>query len=290
MSDIDIYEVIGNLRRSGVPCVIVTVVDRTGSAPQDPGAKLLVTLDGDITGTVGGGSLESVAIETAKEVFETQKSTLKKYSLGEHGSSVDAVELGMMCGGSATLFYEYIGKQDSVIIFGAGHVGKALLYHLKRAGVLITVVDSREEMLGQVQGAEKKLIRDYGRLTEEISVPDKSYIVVCTHSHDLDFEILKAIYTSGWKPAYVGALASSRKAATMKKKLFEKCGKETDINNLFMPVGLDIGGRSVDEIAVSIIAEIQGLKYGKPGLKHMKTARVKNDRSHNKLQTARKGR
>ncbi|HUT65359.1 MAG TPA: XdhC family protein [Spirochaetota bacterium] len=275
MSDIDIYEVIGKLKRSGVPCVIVTVVDRSGSAPQDPGAKLLVTLDGDITGTVGGGRLESVAIETAKEIFKTQKSTLKKYSLGEHGSSVDAIELGMMCGGSATLFYEYIGKQDSIFIFGAGHVGKALLHHLKMAEVLITMVDSREEMLDQVQGAEKKLIHDYGRLAQEISVPDKSYIVVCTHSHDLDFEILKAIYSSDWKPAYVGALASSRKAMVMKKKLFEECGKETDIGNLFMPVGLDIGGRSVDEIAVSIIAEIQGLKYGKTGLKHMKTERAK---------------
>ena len=273
MPDIDIYEQIVKLKRSGEPGVVVTVVDRSGSAPQDPGAKLLVTLSGAVTGTVGGGALESAAIETAKEVFRTQESTLKKYSLGEHGSTVDAVELGMMCGGSATLFYEYLGKQDSVFIFGAGHVGRALVHHLKNRSVLITVIDTRQKMLESITGAETLLIRDYNSLAQEVSLPDTSYIVVCTHSHDLDFEILKAVYSSDWKPAYVGALASSRKAAAMKKKLSEACVEKTDFKNLFMPVGLDIGGRSVDEIAVSIIAEIQALKYGKTGLKHMKTER-----------------
>jgi xanthine dehydrogenase accessory factor len=280
MANIEIYEQIIRLNRSGEAAVLVTVVDRSGSAPQDPGAKLLVTSQGNVFGTVGGGALESEAIETAKELLQKKTSGLQKYSLGKRGSPVDEVELGMMCGGSATLFYEYLGKSDCIFIFGAGHVGKALLHHLKDSGSVVTVIDSREEMLKGVEGAVTLHVEDYGEIEKKVTVSDGSYLIVATHSHDSDFDVLKCIYSSPWRPCYVGALASKKKAQAMIQKLKEEIGEGVDLQNLYMPVGLDLGGRSVDEIAVSIIAEIQSLKYKKTGLHHMKAERKNNDRSH----------
>lgn len=277
MPDTDVYEEILKLGRSGEAGVLVTVVETGGSAPQSSGAKLLVTSGGGTVGTVGGGALESEAIETAKEVLKRQKSALLKYSLGERGSSVDEVELGMMCGGSATLFYEYLGKSDRIFIFGAGHVGRAVVHHLKNSGAALTVIDSREQMLSKVEGAVKVHIPEYGKIANRIDVPDGSYLIVSTHSHDLDFGVLRQIYSSSWNPAYVGVLASRRKAKAMVQKLKEKIGNGIDLQYLYMPVGLDLGGRSVDEIAVSIIAEIQSVKYKKSGLNHMKEKRKTDD-------------
>jgi xanthine dehydrogenase accessory factor len=271
----DIYDELLNLRRSGGSGVLVTIVDTSGSVPQDPGAKLLLTPTGDVIGTVGGGTLESEAIETAREVIKKKKSVLQKYSLGERGNSLGAVELGMICGGSATLFYEYLGATDHFYIFGAGHVGKALLYHLRSRDALITMIDSREDMLEGTEGATKIHVPDYSDIPKKLNVPDGSYIIIATHSHDSDFEALKYAYSSSWNPAYVGVIASRRKAGTMLKKLKEEVGKGIDLSNLYMPIGLDLGGRSVDEIAISIIAEIQGLKYGKNNLNHMKNREEK---------------
>jgi xanthine dehydrogenase accessory factor len=266
----DIYEAILNLRQSGESGVLVTVVDTSGSSPQDPGAKLLLSSRGEVFGTVGGGSLESETIETAKKVLENKKSMLQKYSLSEQGTSLDAVELEMLCGGSVTLFYEYLGATDYVFIFGAGHVGKALLYHLKHRGSLITIIDSRENMLERIDGAEKLHVSDYRDIAKELKIADGSYLIVATHSHDLDYQVLKCIYSAPWKPCYIGVLASRRKAQAMVKKLRQEVGKSIDLKNLYMPVGLDLGGRSVDEIAISIVGEMQGLKYGKKDLNHMK--------------------
>ncbi|UCB46484.1 MAG: XdhC family protein [Spirochaetota bacterium] len=266
----EIFEAVLNLRQSGEAGVLVTIVDTAGSSPLDAGAKLLLTSQGVVTGTVGGGALESEAIETAKKVLNNKKSLLQKYSMGEHGTSLDAVELGMICGGSATLFYEYIGATDHVFIFGAGHVGKALLYHLKTRGVLITIIDSRKDILEGIEGAEKVHAPDYTDFPKSLTVPDGSYIIIANHSHDLDYEALKYIYSSAWNPSYVGVIASRRKAGTMVSKLRKEIGKSVDLKNLYTPVGLDLGGRSVDEIAISIISELQGLKYGKTNLNHMK--------------------
>jgi xanthine dehydrogenase accessory factor len=271
----DIYDELLNLRQSGGSGVLVTVVDTSGSVPQDPGAKLLLTSTGDVFGTVGGGSLESEAIKTAREALKKRRSVLKQYSLGERGNSLGAVELGMICGGSATLFYEYLGATDHFYIFGAGHVGKALLYHLRSRDALITMIDSREDMLERPDGAVKIHIPDYTDILKKLTVPDGSYIIIATHSHDSDLEVLKCVYSSSWNPAYVGVIASRRKAGTMLKKLLDEVGKGIDLSNLYMPIGLDLGGRSVDEIAISIIAEIQGLKYGKNNLNHMKNREEK---------------
>ncbi len=259
----DIYERILLLKKSGKTGVLITVVERSGSVPADPGSKMLVTVQGETFGTVGGGSLENHAIERAKEILATRKSMLQKYSLDIGKTTDDVVSLPMVCGGNVTLFYEFLAATLLVFIFGAGHVGSALARHLSSLGYEPTVVDSRKDILDTVEGALKLPVDSYAVVSEKISVLEGSFIVIATHSHEYDYQVLKSVYTAGWHPRYIGAVASKKKAKEIMDRLYRDVGKDVDTRNLFMPVGLDIGGRSVDEIAVSIVSEMQAVRYGK---------------------------
>ncbi len=270
----NVYEAVRDLLARGEAGVLVTVVETSGSVPAGPGAKLLVSSSGPVAGTVGGGPLESQAIGEAKRTLGTGECSLQKYSLGERAPEtsgvVNAQETGMMCGGHVTIFYEYISSTDRIVIFGAGHVGQALVRHLGRMGRSVVVVDTREEVLRGIEGPSKMLLGSFEEVPEKVKVPDGGYVVVCTNTHDSDLEVLKGLYSMEAKPAYIGALASARKAETMRERLREAFGEGFDTKRLYMPVGLDIGGRSVDEIAISIIAEMQAVKHEKQVLLHMR--------------------
>lgn len=90
--------------------VAVTIFNMSGSAPRDAGAKMMVKRDGSITGTIGGGKLEAVAINIALEVFETKKPVLKTFDL----SGSDAAEMNMICGGAGEFLIDYIDAGDPV--------------------------------------------------------------------------------------------------------------------------------------------------------------------------------
>lgn len=270
----NVYKAVSDLIERGEAGVLVTVVATRGSSPARRGAKLLVCSSGPVAGTVGGGPLESAAIEEAKRTLGTGECSLKEYSLGESAretsGAVNAEETGMMCGGGVTLFYEYLSSSDRIVIFGAGHVGQALVHHLGRMGRSVVVVDTREDILRGIEGPARILLGNFGEIPEKVTIPEGSYVVVCTSTHDSDLEVLNALYSMDARPAYIGALASSKKAETLRRRLTESFGERLDTNTLYMPVGLDIGGRSVDEIAISIIAEIQAVKHKKLRPYHMR--------------------
>ena len=267
----NIYETIVNLQHQGREGVLVTVVDKEGHGPQIPGAKLLVCTDGERIGTIGGGALEHIAIEEAATILKNKKSSLKNYKLGDDNSVINptsstssrhsAIETGMICGGSITLFYEYLGPKENVIIFGAGHVGKALAYYLKPLDYSIELYDIREEVLDKIKDGNKHLIEDYKNIPfDEIPI-ENGYVIIMTHSHALDYIVLKSVYKSAAKPKYVGMIASKKKSAQMIEQLCSELGKNLDFTHLYTPIGLKIGGSSPEEIALSIVAELQVIKY-----------------------------
>ena len=105
----EIYDRIVHLGERGGEAVLVTVVDKEGSAPAAPGAKMLVYTDGTTVGTVGGGALERLATSEALELLEQKRPLLVTYSLGEDGQASDAERINMACGGRASFFYDYLG-------------------------------------------------------------------------------------------------------------------------------------------------------------------------------------
>ena len=259
----NIYEKILELNDNGVPGVLVSVSQKEGHGPQVSGAKMLVTQNKKYFGTIGGGELEFIARKEAEKIFDTCKNMHKKYILNENDKVVNAVKTNMVCGGAITLFYEFIGFAPKVFIFGAGHIGQALVQYLKPLGYNLTLFDSREEYQNTAGDVPVHIIDDYDKYLSENDLPDDSYVMIMTHSHQIDYAVLKKIYESQHNLKYIGLIASKRKVKLMMEKLQEDLSNTPNLGILYTPIGLSIGGTTPHEIALSIAAEVQSVKYDK---------------------------
>ena len=265
----NIYETIAELRKDGKDLVIVTVTEKEGMGPADVGKKMVVSEDGSAFGTVGGGAIEFYAREKCKEVIKNRKSFSEKYLLCGREVYVDEKEvvLPMACGGRATLFYEFVGPKQHVYIFGAGHCGAALAKVLKPLGFYTTIIDEREVVINQLDdSADKKVVSGFVDYIEKYGLKDNAYIVVCTPSHTNDYHVLNKILEKNIKPAYFGMLCSKKKISEYLEKAYETYGKDIDLTNFYSPIGLNIGGNSPEEIAISISSEMLAVYYGKSEL------------------------
>lgn len=259
-----LYEKIFEISKNNQKAVVVTIVETKGHSPADAGAKMIFTANEEKYGTVGGGALEFNAEKQCKELLKTGQNLLKTYILDTKDLHHKHELLNMACGGSATLFFEIIGKRENVLIFGGGHIGKALMHHFSPLDFNINVFDSREEIRN-----EFKNIMDLSHLNDEL-LNTEPYIIIATHSHDFDYEVLKNILAKEISTKYIGMVASINKFKEMKKQLKNELNKELDFGNIYAPVGLNIGGRSPHEIALAIISEILTIKYKKDKIIHLR--------------------
>ena len=270
----DIYEDILKLKTSGGSGVLITVVEKEGHGPAAVGTKMLVMADGSRKGTVGGGALEYTAVKRAETVQQEGKGGLIKYLLSPDNQVVEGEDIektGMVCGGSTTLFYEAVGSGAKLFLLGAGHVGQALAYHLRHLNYYITAIDSRNGLVEQMEGVQRRFtVGNYEQALDQCDVPQGSFFIVATHSHALDYMVLKKLYETNLSPKYIGLIASIKKAPLMKKRLQEELGPALDFSALYSPMGLHIGGTLPHEIAISVIAELQAVRYSKTGHVHMK--------------------
>ncbi len=279
----DIYSLIASLKSKGEDAYLVTVTDKSGMAPSDVGKKMVVLANGESFGTIGGGAIEHYAIEKCKSSFLDRTSFSEKYLLMDKDVQVDndEVKLEMACGGRATLFYEFIGPKQHVFVFGAGHCGKALCALLKPINFHVTVIDNRQELLDEIKNNadEVECIEFDKFVTNNAAKLNNSYIVVATPSHKYDYDVLNKIFTLHIKPAYFGMLCSKKKISDYLAKIYDQYGKEIDLSNFYSPIGLNLGGDSPEEIAVSITSEILSIYYKKDKLMHMRDKINNGDKS-----------
>ena len=276
----DIYQKLTELRKAGKDVVIVTVTEKEGMGPADVGKKMLVSEDNVAFGTVGGGAIEFYAREKCKEVLKTRQSFTEKYYLIDREVKVDdgTVVLPMACGGKATLFYEFLGPKQYVYIFGAGHCGAALARVLKPLGFFTTIIDERDYVINALDdSADVKVNEGFVEYLEKHGIPNDRYIVVCTPSHTNDYNVLDAILRLKIKPKYFGMLCSKKKIGDYLEKSYEVHGKDIDLSNFYSPIGLQTGGDSPEEVAISIAGEILSVFYGKDGINsHMRDSIPEN--------------
>jgi xanthine dehydrogenase accessory factor len=247
---------------------LATVIETEGSVPGKVGFKMVITEDGKHHGTVGGGELElSVVKEGLKRIAGNESGT-QSYELTSGSSSKSentVTKIPMSCEGRASIYFEVHKQKPTVYVFGGGHVGRALLYMLAPLDYHICLIDNREHIANREHhpNATEIVHSGYPEYAEQFEPPPKSFVVVLTQGHQFDYDILKAIYQRKLDVSYIGIIASKSKAFTMIKNLKNEFGNHVDTSRLSTPVGLKIGGNTAAEIALSIAAEIQSVRYNK---------------------------
>lgn len=274
----NIYELLTSYRKQNVSLVLVTAVAKDGSGPVEVGKKLIYLESGESFGTVGGGALELYAKKKCETILKKRENRLETYLLDEGKIIPESTTLPMACGGKVTLYYEYNGPKETVYIFGAGHVGQALVNVLKTMDFHVTVIDDREAVLNGFKGADRLVHQSFVGFIEESGLKPDSFIVVCTPSHKYDYHVINKIIELDLKPKYLGMLCSPEKLATYLEATYETHGKEIDLSYFYAPVGLDLGGNSPEEIAISITSEMLAVSHGKKNHAHMRSVYSGNHR------------
>lgn len=237
------------INRSGKPFVLVSVIRSGGSTPRGTDAKMLVLPNGSFFGTIGGGHLEAKAIQDALEFLKSGESQTVSYPLG--------AKVGQCCGGVMDLFFEVFNTGPSLYIFGGGHVGQAVCKTLSGTPFRVHLVDERSEWINHPE-LPSNIIRhesDWSDVIESISWSEKNtYCVVMTYRHDLDQEILEKLVR---KPTrYLGLIGSQAKWKRFQQRMLLKKFTPAELSQVHCPIGLPIGGKTPQEIAISFSAEI----------------------------------
>jgi len=242
-----LLEAAADRARRGVRGAMATVLGRKGSAPATPGQKLYAAADGTCLGTVGGGAIEREVLAALERVVRGGEDEHRVLSckLGP--------ELGMCCGGSVEVLIEPLVGSTPCLIVGGGHVASAVAPLLAKVGFVVTVVDAREPWGrdGRIEGAHC-VVGDFDDVGRDI--PKEGAVLVMTHDHALDQQAIEWALKQGF--AFVGGVGSRAKAERTRARLEAKGFPEADRERVKMPLGVSIGARLPDEIAVAIAAEM----------------------------------
>ena len=243
-----IYHKIIEILKSNHKTALCTITLTRGSTPLKAGAKMIVFEDGSICGTIGGGPLEKKTIEDALAVIHEKKSKLIKHDLN--------AQLQMCCGGIVEIFIEPIMQKKKLFIFGAGHVGKAIVKHSLDLDFDITVIDPREDVFYDWEfSGYNKVISEFAKAMPTLTYDKDTFIIVTTFDHATDREVLAFCMK---KPYYYLGMIGSKNKVNRTHEIFisENIATKEELEKVDMPVGLNIHAVSADEIAISIVAKI----------------------------------
>ena len=240
-----------NTTKKAAFCLIVA---SQGSTPRKVGTKMLVYEDGEIYGTIGGGNLEKKTIENAIEQIRLQKPKLFKHDLLHQHS--------MCCGGNVSIYIEPIVKKKRLYIFGAGHTGEALADFASKMDFEVFIIDDRKSYLDNIKiNGINKINLEYSKVLPSLPFCEETYITIMTYEHSFDRDILS--YCIKQPHAYLGMIGSKRKIILTKKMFLEaNIGSQEKLDAVDMPMGYNINAETPEEIAVSILAKMIGVKNG----------------------------
>ena len=249
-------EALNDLTARNEPFVAVTVVDTLGSTPQDKGSKMLVTSQGRVHGTVGGGKIEARSIAEAQTMLGDASAPKTRF----HQWSLEK-DIGMTCGGIVRVYFEAFNvTRWNIVVFGAGHCANALVEILAKLDCRITCIDPREEWLSRITDSPKVAkILSTDMPSEVAKIPEGSFVLLMTMGHTTDKPILIEILRTRTFP-YLGVIGSNSKAKRLRQDVLDAGLPQELTKAFFCPVGLDFGSNHPYEIAISVTAQILQLR------------------------------
>jgi xanthine dehydrogenase accessory factor len=253
-------DIVAELRRQQTPAVLVRVESSVGSTPREVGASMIVTA-AHLYGTIGGGNLEYQACRIARDQLELGvEDSLRRFPLG--------AGLGQCCGGLVNLMFEKldcnsdwdsIAREDACIelyLFGAGHVGQAVVRAFGDLPVMIHWIDNRDNMLPVVARSGVRTVCTDTPEAEIDGAPGGSYFLVMTHDHGLDQRLSEQILKRD-DFAYFGLIGSRSKRRNFETRMRRRGLDPEKFARMTCPIGIvGIASKQPAQIAISVAAEI----------------------------------
>ena len=253
--------------RERLHCVLVSVLYIEGSAPREAGAAMLIT-PRHVHGTIGGGHLELKSVAIARELLQAglsasdAGSVTRRFPLGP--------ALGQCCGGVAHIRFDVCAagmvppalqvqapaNLFELRLFGAGHVGQALVNVLAEVDCDITWVDSREQQFPAHVPANARIELSEAPQEEVAAASPGAFYLVMTHSHALDLAIVERIFERG-DAGLVGLIGSHTKRITFERRLRGKGFADSAIESLVCPIGMPgVAGKAPGVVAIAVAAQL----------------------------------
>jgi xanthine dehydrogenase accessory factor len=244
------------------PAVLVQVSEARGSVPREAGTRMLVAAD-EVAGTIGGGHLEWQAIARARELLAAGNTAHQEQKIALGPS------LGQCCGGALTLAYapwtaQALAAWDEapprfhLQLYGAGHVGRAIVRLLAGIHCRVDWIDERESEFAPARDEPPHIQRLCVEPVEaEVpNAPPGAFYLILTHSHDLDLRITEAVLRRG-DFGFCGLIGSKTKRARFEHRLHERGIAPDALARLACPIGVPgIAGKEPEVLAVAVVAQL----------------------------------
>src|SRR5689334_20432710 len=271
---------------SSVPKMIEQILERGEIAsvvtmvrgPGAIGAKLLVYENGEIAGTLGDATLNSLVVDKAQSFLASHEET-RMFTVSDFAPDFPTAR-------ETSLLFERLQPAPRLVVCGAGHVGASLARLAAFTGYHTTLIDDRAEFLKRERFPEEEielLVADdwSSAVRKAVGNGRGVSVAVVTRGHNEDEQCMHiAVETN---PDYLGLIGSKRRTSIVIDRLRDAGVSDEQLAKIHAPIGLDIGAVSPEEVALAILAEIVADRRGGTGLslrhKKAQSTKVRNARS-----------
>ncbi len=245
----------------GEAIVTATVVAAPAGFPVHVGTKFAVRRDGTTLGALDGGAMEETVRGLAQTAF-AEHSAFSAFLLPD-GREVRRSDPEFAS--AAQILIEAVEAPATLLVVGAGHIGRSLAKLGAEVGFSVAVLDDRPDYASAelIPEADQVICADFEEALSQFPINENTYIVMVTRGHKQDELSLRATVTS--RAAYIGMIGSRRRTAAVLQHLADEGFPQDALDRVHTPIGLDIGAETPEEIAVSIIAEIIMVRRGGRG-------------------------
>jgi len=247
-----IYPTLFRLIENGEKIALVSIASIRSSAPHETHTMMIVKEDGGTIGSVSGGDIKLYVIKKAQEIIQRGKP--ERILVG--ASPEEEKKRGMEPGGKLKFFIEPMKTIPAIYLCGAGALSITLSKVGKLMGFKIIIIDNDPRFANPRRLADADLIftNGFDNLPSKFNLNSSSYVVIATRGHQYDETVLLQDLKSHSK--YIGLIHSQKKIKALFDRLQSKGISESLLESVHVPIGLDINASTIDEIALSIMADI----------------------------------
>lgn len=249
----DLYSKAAEFVAQRRPFAIATVVRVEGSSSARRGSKAFIDDAGNIVmGWVGGGCAESAVRSEAVKCIRSETSRLITLDMQD-----EVLGVGMPCGGVMDVYIEPVLPQPELVIAGHGRIAETLAALGQLMNFSVTVHDPMA-VRANFPTAERIINQDFG--VTEIAFGRNTFVVIATLHKNDHLWLQKALEGDA---AYVALVASAHRSRLVLDYLLAEGMAADKVERVWAPAGLDLGAASPEEIALSIMGQIVGLRRGR---------------------------